>query len=70
MLNRRSILQLIGSVSVIAGAGVGVGPAHPVTALRTSATRKMRLTIRLMREADMVVFLGWRSESQCVMSSA
>ena len=27
MLNRRSVLQLIGSVSVIAGAGVGVGPA-------------------------------------------
>ena len=27
MLNRRSILQLMGGVSLVAGAGLGVGPA-------------------------------------------
>ena len=40
MLNRRSILQLIGSVSVIAGAGVGVGPALAADKLRIAMVVK------------------------------
>jgi len=40
MLNRRSVLQLIGSVSVIAGAGVGAGPALGAGQLRIAMVVK------------------------------
>ena len=40
MLNRRSVLQLMGSVSVMAGAGVGVGPTLAADRLRIAMVVK------------------------------
>ena len=40
MLNRRSILQLMGGVSLVAGAGLGVGPAFAADKLRIAMVVK------------------------------